>query len=394
MRILQIAPRYAPAWAFGGGVRMTFELASEWVRQGHEVTVFTSDQRDNQHRFVALKDNLEGIKIHRFRNPVHWLASHYSFLFYYPIGMARALQSIMGQFDVVHIAEARGPLNRWVAKRVPKQGIPFVWSAYGGLADGQGLRKIYRAFHDRIFNTRGIVQRSGGLIAQTNHEVDIYRKFGAMPERIRLIPLAVNWRDFEQLPVRGQFRERMSIKETEKLVLFLGRIHRTKGLQILISAFPDVVKKIPTARLAIVGWNHGFLNKARQLVADLRLDTNVVFTGPLYGKDRFTAYVDSEIFAITPSVYEETSLAALEACACGVSCVLTRQSEIPGLDLAGAGVTVNCTPAEVAQALIEGLQGNTSAVRGANARRLIQDRFTSKTVAMEHARFFGEICHT
>jgi glycosyltransferase involved in cell wall biosynthesis len=392
MRILQVVPRYAPAWAFGGGVRITFELARQWVQHGHEVTVYTSDQESDCQRFEALKTSLAGINIQRFRNPINLLAARYGFLFYYPLGLAQALRAVREQFDLVYVAESRGPYNRWVARYVPIQGIPFVWSAYGGLAEGQGLRRVYRTVYDRIFGTRDMVQKADGLIAQTTHERNIYFHFGADANRVHVIPLAVNMRDFKILPPRGKFRQALGIGEEEKVILFLGRIHWTKGLQVLIPAFADLVRSMPNSRLVIVGWDNGFLRRAKQLVHRLKIDGKVLFPGSLYGIERFRAYADADVFALTPGVYEETSLAALEACACGIPCVITQQCEIPGLDEAKAGITVEYSREKVARALTEILNENVTEHWGVRARCLVQDRFAIEVVSAEHERLFEQIC--
>ncbi len=391
MRILQVVPRYAPAWAFGGGVRMTYELARTWVAHGHEVTVFTSDQLTDDERFTNLEDRVDGIRIRRFHVPRGRLAAKYPFLFFRPAGLAAALGAHGRAYDVVHVAESRGPHNRWVDQQVAAHGVPVVWSAYGGLARGTGVRQFYRVAHDMVFDTARIVRRAHGLIAQTDHEVEIYRSFGADPARIRLIPLCVRWEDFAILPVRGRFREKIGVKADQKLILFLGRIHATKGLQILIQAFAEVARRHSQVRLAIVGWDHGFLEEAKRMVAKLGLTARVHFALALYENERFNAYVDADIFTLTPGTYEETSLAALEACACGTGCVLTRQCEIPGLEAAGAGQIVAYEAAAVARALLAGLEGNTSAEWGRNARAMARTDFTTEVIATYHEKFFAEV---
>ncbi len=391
MKILQIVPRYAPAWAFGGGVRMTFDLARQWVKHGHQVTVFTSDQIDSRHRSTNLHDIMDGIHIHRFKNPHNFLAARYSFLFLYPMGLARALQSCAEQFDVAHLAEARGRHTHWAARFLPQQNVPFVWSAYGGLADGEGTRRVYRQAHDHLFNTAGMVQKAAGLIAQTDHEAGVYSRFGAHPDQIRVISLGVNWNDFESLPPRGEFRRKIGLSDKNKLILFVGRVHWTKGLQLLIPAFAEVARRMPQARLAIVGWDHGFLNRAKQIAIELHLSDRVFFLEPLFGRERLSAYVDADVFALMPCVYEETSLSALEACACGTCCVITKQCEIPGLDENTAGFIVEYDREQVANALWQSLQQGFSERCGANARRLVQERFTITAIAKEHERFFADI---
>jgi glycosyltransferase involved in cell wall biosynthesis len=392
MRILQVIPRYAPAWVFGGGVRMSFELAREWVRLGHEVTAYTSDQQDERSRCPAAEETIQGIHVRRFRNVSNYLAARHAFLFFYPVGLAGALRSIAGRFDVMHVSESRGPHNRMAALCAAPQGIPLAWSAYGGLAAGEGLRKTYRRLYDRVFRTREIVGKASGLIAQTSHEVQIYRQFGADGARIRTIPLCVNWSDVASLPAPGRFRSTIGLSDREKMILFLGRIHWTKGLQLLIPAFARAASRFREARLVIAGWDHGFLSEARRMAVRHSLQDRILFVGPVTREDRFSAYLDADIFALTPPVYEETSLAALEACACGTACVITKQCEIPGLEEAGAGRMVDDDIDRIADALIDSLEGDRARMRGRNARRMVQERFTVGQVARMHLDYFHELC--
>jgi glycosyltransferase involved in cell wall biosynthesis len=370
---------------------MAFELARKWVQHGHHVTVFTSDQHDTERRFSATREQYEGIHVHRFKNPSHWLATRWSFLFFYPLGLRAALRKAGEQFDVVHVAESRGRHNRWVARELGSGVMPVAWSAYGGLAEGEGARRVYRRMHDWWFNTRKTVRQSAALIAQTSHEAQVYASFGARPEQISQIPLAINWSDFAVIPDRGQFRRKFGISESEKLVLFLGRVHSTKGLQVLIPAFASAIRRHPEARLAVVGWDHGFLPNAKKLAAELGLDSRVIFAGSVYGPERLQAYVDADVFALTPGTYEETSLAALEACACSAACVITRQCEIPGLEASGAGVITDYSSDSVAAALHLALTGTTAKTWGINGRRMIQTRFTTDAVARMHEELFTRL---
>lgn len=392
MRILQVAPRYAPAWAFGGGVRVTYDLAREWTQQGHEVTVFTSDQLDDRQRCKVAVEVREGICIRRFPNVHQQLAGRFPFLFFWPKGLFEALQAIRGAVDVVHVTEARGPHNRWVARAAPAQGVPFVWSAYGGLAAGAGCRRLYRALHDRAFDTRAIVQRAAALVAQTTHEASIYEAFGAARSRIRQIPLAVDWSDFEERPERGCFRRELGISDGQRLVTFLGRLHQTKGLQALIPAFARVAREMPGTTLAIVGWDHGFAASARRIAERHQLGQAVRFVDARLGDSRLQVYRDSDLFVLTPGVYEETSLAALEACASGVPCVITHQCEIPGLDAAGAGMTVRYDPDAIASAIIQILGGRLQIRMGELARAFVRSSFTSAVVAAQHLALFDAVC--
>ena len=73
------------------------------------------------------------------------------------------------------------------------------------------------------------------------------------------------------------------------------------------------VRRVPEAHLVAVGWDHGHLDTVRRLAQSLDVANAVTFSGPVFGTDRLAAYLDADVFAITPSIFEETSLAALEA---------------------------------------------------------------------------------
>jgi glycosyltransferase involved in cell wall biosynthesis len=389
MRILQVVPRYAPAWAFGGGVRITYDLAREWVRGGHDVTVYTSDQLNRTDRCAATRESLDGIKICRFPLPVSGTLARLPLVGFWPMGMAGALRQTAGEFDVVHVAEARGVHVGWVRQGSRRLGTPYVWSAYGGLADGTGIRRFYRPVNDRLLGTTNLVKDAATLIAQTSHEIETYKSFGAGQDRIRLIPLGVNLAEFDQLPERGRFRRMLGLNDSAPLVLFLGRIHQTKGVDLVVEAFKRMSPHIDDAVLAIVGGNHGFKDAVVKLVARRSLTNRVIFCDPLYGPARLAAYVDADVFVQMPRVYEETTLAALEACACGTPCVVTKKCEIPGLEEAGVGRVVESSVDAVAEAMRETLCAPSSERRRALIRDFIRARFSSTQIAAEYIAAFG-----
>ena len=391
MRVLQVTPRYAPAWAFGGGVKISFDVARELVELGHQVSAYTSDQLDRDRVAETDKERLEGVAIKRFRNRFQRLAGAYPFVFFRPTGLKRALRHLDGAFDLVHVSEARGIHVYWTMKTVPRQGTPVVWSPYGGLAEGDGSRQVYRRLYDLLFNTREAVGGAAGLIATSSHEKGTLVRLGANPDRVRVIPLGIQWSDFATLPERGAFRRAIGLDDSARVVLFVGRIHRAKNVDMLIRAFARARVLVAEARLVIVGNDFGHLDHLKTVVRELGVQSLVTFRGPIYGPDRLAMYADADVFAITPNIFEETTLSSLEAAACGTQCVLTHQCEIPGLEEAGAGRTVQCEEEAIAAALVEALQTRVPESRGAAARAMIEARFTVKATTKEHERFFEEV---
>lgn len=392
MTIVQVLPRYAPAWAFGGGVRMFWMLATELVERGHRLVVVTSDALGPTERATQFTEEIRpGIVVHRFPNPHPWLAAHLTPIFFRPAGMRKGLAALLQSADVVHMGESRGIHNVWAAEACTQARVPLVWSAYGGLAVGAGIRRIYRAAYDLAF-TRNVVPRVARFVAQTAHETTVYLRRGARSDRITQIPLCVDLASFQSPPGRGAFRRRLGLSSEAALIVCVARLSPVKGLDTLVDAFSQLEESAGGPHLALVGWDHGSLSSLRSQARRLGVGGRVHFFGPLYGDERLTAYVDADVFALTPRVFEETSLAALEAAACGVPTVLTAECEIPGLVAAGGGIQVARAAPAIAQGLA-GLLENPGRRRemGELARQHVHSRFSASAVAAQHETLFREL---
>jgi glycosyltransferase involved in cell wall biosynthesis len=371
---------------------MFWLLASELARRGHKLVVITSDAIGPHERSDRRTQELApGITVERFRNRNTWLSARLTVLFFRPAGMREGLHRALQDADVVHMGESRGIHNVWASKAAASQHVPLIWSAYGGLALGSGVRGPYRRLYDLAF-TRRVVPRVDRFVAQTRHEEAIYRQQGAPPDRIRRIPLCVDPGLLERLPARGQFRHRLGLDADAPLVVCVARLSPVKGIDLLIEAFARLPAGPKGPYLAIVGWDHGALRSLRELASRLKVEARVKFAGPLYGDERLTAYADADVFALTPRVYEETSLAALEAAACGVPTVLTEQCETPGLAEAGGGLEVSRDAPAVAAGIATLLDDPDRRARmGATARRYVAEHFTADRVAAQHEALFREL---
>ncbi len=349
MRILQVTPYFAPAWAYGGPPRVMTDYAVGLVALGHQVDVFTTDVLDAEHRAAPALEMIEGVRVHRFRNVSNRLA--WSTKKYLPFGLPAALARVAGRYDAIHVTDTRTFLTASAFLSSFSRHVPLVLSAHGSLGRSEGLRRVVKGVYDGAL-VRPMLARSQLLLAQTSHEAAMYEELGGRPEATKLLPLPLP--PIGVLPERGAFRASIGVPADERLLLFVGRIVHHKGLDLLIEAVQPLLGGGMT--LAVVGRDDGQLSELRRRFAAAFADGRVRFAGPLYGDDRFAAYADADVFCLTPPHWEETSVASLEAAAMGTPVVLSLQAELPGIEEAGGGFMVSLDSASIREAILRVLE--------------------------------------
>jgi glycosyltransferase involved in cell wall biosynthesis len=92
-------------------------------------------------------------------------------------------------------------------------------------------------------------KRSDIIIAESNWSAGQWRRFGVSPERLRVVPYAVDLDMFRPRPFP------MKKPEDEFLFLHIGRIVPRKRVDLLLEAFPLVAQAEPRTKLLMVGHN-------------------------------------------------------------------------------------------------------------------------------------------
>ena len=348
MKILLVIPYFYPAEAFGGPVKVAFDVGKELVKRGHDVVVFTSDARDLENRLGVESDEVEGMSVYYFRNLSMFFVK-WSKLFITP-DLYRKMKLDIESFDIIHAHEYRTYQNIVVHKFAKKYGVPYVLQAHGSLPKvGRQARKW---LYDVLFGLNLLRDASKG-IALSSAEAEQYRRMGVPEEKITIVPNGIDLAEYANLPAKGCFKRKFGIPEEKKIILYLGRIHRTKGIDLLIKAYAYLVKKTgyKDAILVIAGPDDGYLNEAKNLVKSLNIANLVIFTGFISKEDKLKALVDSEVF-VTPSFYG-FPMTFLEACVIGTPIVTTNLGDTLEWIDDKAGHVTRPTPYDMAEAIYD-----------------------------------------
>jgi len=323
MKILQVTNFFKPSWESGGPAKVAYEISKKLVERGHDVTVYTTDGfkwRLNVEKNKPV--DVDGIKTYYFRNVSSYLARERVFPtpYYVPIVARKKIMN----FDVIHIHEGNtlGVVVHYYAK---KYGVPYILQAHGNLAHKiNGERSAVGRIWDAFFEQRTLRDASK-VIALTKTEAEQYKKMDVDKDKIEIVPNGINLSEYDNLPKRGEFRRKYSIEDDEKIVLYVGRLNKTKGIDLLIKAFADVFKRLKDVELVLVGPDDGYQSVLEEQVQELKVDNKVIFTGFVSNDEKMAAFVDSDVF-VTPS-FSGFPVTFLEACACGMPIITTNKGD-------------------------------------------------------------------
>jgi len=390
MKILQVCPKFHHSIA-SGSTKVAYSVSKELAIRGHSVTVYTSDMKDKYTRIDHGVEEKDGVRVYRFQS-IGTVITREMKIFVTPT-IIPSLKNEIRSFDVIHVHEYRSFQNIVVHHYAKKYGVAYILQAHGSLPRIMTKQKL-KLVYDVLFGYR-LLRDASKVIALTQVEAEQYKRMSVPEEKIAIIPNGIDLSEYAELPPKGSFKRKFNIPEDRKIILYLGRIHKTKGIDFLVKAYAHLIKEtnFRDAVLVIAGPDDGYLSEVKSLVHDLSVSDSVLFAGPLYGEDKLAAYVDSEVYVL-PSRYETFPMTILEAYACGKPIVTSR---VGGLkDLVKNGETgLLFEPGNVkqlARSIFNLLNDNNAAKEiGLKGKNFVRETFTIEKVVERLEKVYEEV---
>lgn len=290
-------------WAGGAEVYVQ-ELAKQWVKQGHCVTLFCGN--DTQNKRYEVIDGVNIIRRGGFYTVYLWAVLYY-------------LLKFRGQFDFIIDSENGIPFFTPLFTRTPKIGlIHHVHSDIILKELKLPITKIPPAVIAKYVESKlmPLIYRNTQMVTVSESSKRDMEKLGfGKSKPIMIVNPGI---DLSIL--------KPSRKSKAPTLLYLGRLKPYKSIDTLIKAVTLLTKTIPDLKVNIAGFGES-REELEALTKSLGLQKQVKFLGRVSERAKIKLLGEAWVF-VQPSTMEGWGISVLEANACGTPVVA---SKVPGL---------------------------------------------------------------
>jgi glycosyltransferase involved in cell wall biosynthesis len=261
------------------------------------------------------------------------------------------LGNAIRQSSVVHIHGLWQEHSAAAARLCRQLGKPYLVSAHGMLEPWALNRAKWKkkAYFGAVEGN--VLRRAVALRALTQAELTFYRNLG-LSNPIEVLPNGVD------LPLRSSphpFLEAFPYLADRRLIIFLGRVHPKKGLDILFRAWAQVRTGFPGAHLVVAGPDEDqTVSTLVSIARDLGIENQITFTGMLRGPLKWSALSAASAFVL-PSHSEGFSVSVLEALGSGLPVIVSRACYFPEVVESGCGWEIEPNESELVRTLSDAL---------------------------------------
>jgi glycosyltransferase involved in cell wall biosynthesis len=323
MRVLHFIPVYKPAWQYGGPVRSVSTLCESLAECGDQVVVATTNAGMGGQNGIARKLNqpldVDGVKVFYYpRDPVPTYIES--------ISLRRHVYELAANADLVHVSGVWQPLTLSVTRAAQLAGKPYICSLRGTVNPWAWSHRTYKhKLYWYLIESKQLAHASAlHVTSETEREDAVTYKVGS-GQKIIVVPNSIKCSEFvrdEQLA--WDFRNSIPLSKHQKLILYFGRLHEKKGIDLFLYAAADVLRNTDEWKFLIVGPSEqGYGDKLKVLVQALGLTNSVLFLDLIQGRDRLAVLSAADLFVLT-SHNENFGMSVVEAMAASAPVLISE----------------------------------------------------------------------
>lgn len=363
--------------SIGGAQTHTLRLSQKLKARGVEVLVVT-----RHYRGLARYEEIGGIPTYRVGAGDGSMAVASAT---YTLGALRVLAALRHRYDIMHCHLMTSPMTIGLLAR-PLVRKPLVVNPHrsGAIGDVAVLKHLVPLGRTRLALARHLADAFVSISRDIREEL---RGIGVGEEKLWDIPNGVDLAQFSPADpaMRAALRRSLGLPDGP-LALFAGRLVQEKGLDVLLNAWPLVLRRLPEAHLLVLG--EGDQRAALEAQAhQLGLAGRVGFAG---SRDDVAPYLRAADAFVLPSYAEGLPVSLIEAMACGLPCVATAiGGTIRVLEDGATGRLVPAgDPAALAYGLIETLTSPAARRWSDQARQHVARHYSLDAVAERYVQMY------
>jgi glycosyltransferase involved in cell wall biosynthesis len=300
--------------------------------------------------------------------------------------LRRELMNLIRSNEGVHIHGIWESHCAVASSMAQSNRTPYIISAHGMLERWALQHKRFKkALYATMVEVNNL-RRATCLRALTADEAHDYRRIG-LSTPLAIVPGAV---ELPKCVDRELFPNAFPDLINKRIVIFLGRLHPKKGLDLLIRAWANTGNSVRDAHLVIAGPDtDGMRMTLERLTSDLGVASSVTFAGMMNASMKWSALANSSLFVL-PSFSEGFSVAVLEAMGAGLPVVVTDACHFPEIAQKDCGWVIEPSQKALEDALSEYFQCRMweGEAMGNRGRKLVESKFTWNVVGDQMARVY------
>jgi glycosyltransferase involved in cell wall biosynthesis len=413
MKMAVLVYEYPPKIVGGLGTYAA-EITRKFVLMDHDVTVFTMNDDAGT---LPTREIWRGIEIHR---PLHidisdslpdviaddvkkWgrgIQMFSKILVYNYLSASKLVNELIKKenfkYDIIIAHDWLSAISGITIKK--EIGLPFAFHIHStekGRTLGNGS--------EVVSNIEAHGAKAADLIVTVSYAMkDELIKLGFPKDRIQVCYNGVDPQKYDPETVSAEqvkkVRDFYGIKDDDPMILFIGRLVGVKGVDKLIMAMPQVLQKMPKAKLVIVGVGD-LQDYLVHLVETMKLRDNVKFNFDFIPEEeRIIHYAACDV-AVFPSLYEPFGIVALEAMSMkrpvvvGAAGISGMREIVVACGEEQCGFHINpSNPADIAWGITSSLENpDKKKWLGENGRRRVLNEFTWDKVAQKTIELYEQI---
>tara|TARA_B100000959_G_C14951879_1_gene612210 strand:+ start:413 stop:1552 length:1140 start_codon:yes stop_codon:yes gene_type:complete len=361
----------------GGVVRAILDLTSALSESSKKVTLMVTEGND----YPSPDSGIQIMRTGDFDRPP---------IRFSPKRLALLKQHI-ADTDVLHLHIPWEPANIQLAKIAIEVGTPYVISVHGMLDDWVMKKSTMKKKLFLLLGGRKMFHKASATHCTAIAEANQVKRW--IPKaNIQVVPLVFDPTNYLTPPPTSDPDKYWPQRESEKpVILFLSRLHPKKGVDRLINAASEIVKKHDVRFIIAGSGNPEYEIQLKELVQQLNLQSHIEFVGFVEG-DRKTALLRTADLFVLPTSQENFGLALPEAMACSVPVITTKGVDIwPELQESGGALIIEKDSNSVANAIAE-LLDNKERMRdmGLSGRAWVKETFSGDEVVNRYIKMYRE----